>query len=247
MSGSALTCSAASRSSLCSAMLSAFTGGRSSRMVASPAEDWTLTNSATSVAGVVLERQAQPYPEVLDLAVLDRDVLADHFGHPQVAHGGGGGIDRFACGVFPGLLADPDNLGHAVDTHRLSSVVLRASVFRRALPTLLRGAAGGHGWRDNTAGDLGCVRTIARCQSLNLMPKQDANICRRHGAGPAVRVAVTARCCALPPRICRRVVVPAIDGSRREGQCHSEHSHNHHAGIGLARSERDGHPVEQTG
>src|SRR6266702_7171896 len=120
MSGSALTCSAASRSSPCSAMLSAFTGGRSSRMVASPPEDCTLTNSAISVAGVVLERQAQPDPEVLDLAVFDRDVLADHFGHPQVAHGGGGGGDRFAGGVFPGLLADPDNLGHAVDTHRLS-------------------------------------------------------------------------------------------------------------------------------
>src|SRR3974377_1604225 len=108
MSGSALTCSAASRSSSCSAMLRAFTGGRSSRMVASPPEDCTLTNSATSVAGLVLERQAQPYPEVLDLAILNRDVLADHFGHPQVAHGGGCGIDRFACGVFPGLLADPD-------------------------------------------------------------------------------------------------------------------------------------------
>src|SRR6266853_526454 len=126
MSGSALTCSAASFSSPCSAMLSAFTGGRSSRMVASPPEDWTLTNSAISVAGVVLERQAQPDPEVLDLAVLDRDVLADHFGHPQVTHGGGGGSDRFAGGVFPGLLADPDNLGHAVDTHRLSLVVVRA-------------------------------------------------------------------------------------------------------------------------
>src|SRR5690349_25032999 len=100
------TCSAASRSSPCSAMLSAFTGGRSSRMVASPAEDCTLTNSAISVAGVVLERQAQPNPEVLDLAVLDRDVLADHFGHPQVAHGAGGGSDRLAGGVFPGLLAD---------------------------------------------------------------------------------------------------------------------------------------------
>src|SRR5690242_21013418 len=107
-------------------MLSAFTGGRSSRMVASPAEDWTLTNSAISVAGVVLERQAQPDPEVLDLAVLDRDVLADHFGHPQVTHGAGGGIDRFACGVFPGLLADPDNLGHAVATHRLPSLIFRA-------------------------------------------------------------------------------------------------------------------------
>src|SRR3989442_6989405 len=123
MSGSALTCSAASCSSPCSAMLSAFTGGRSSRMVASPPEECTLTNSAISVAGVVLERQAQPDPEVLDLAVLDRDVLADHFGHPEVAHGAGCGSDRFACGVLPGLLADPDDLGHAVDTHRLSLVV----------------------------------------------------------------------------------------------------------------------------
>src|SRR5258708_28414955 len=128
MSGSALTCSAASCSSPCSAMLSAFTGGRSSRMVASPPEDCTLTNSAISVAGVVLERQAQPDPEVLDPSVLDRDVLADHFGHPEVAHGAGCGLDRFACGVLPGLLADPDNLGHAVDTHRLSLAVLRPGV-----------------------------------------------------------------------------------------------------------------------
>src|SRR6202007_14601 len=105
MSGSPLTCSAASRSSPCRAMLSAFTGGRSSRMVASPPEDWTLTNSAISVAGVVLERQAQPDPEVLDLAVLDRDVLADHFGHPQVAHGAGGGSDRLAGGGLPGVLS----------------------------------------------------------------------------------------------------------------------------------------------
>src|SRR5271169_3867012 len=117
MSGSALTLEAASSSSPCSAMLSAFTGGRLSRMVASPAEERTLTNSAISVAGVVLERQGQPDPEVLDLAVLDRDVLADHFGHPQVAHGAGGGL--------PGFLADPDDLGYAVDTHRLSLVVSR--------------------------------------------------------------------------------------------------------------------------
>src|SRR5258708_39201649 len=126
MSGSALTCSAGSFSSPCSAMPSAFTGDGWGRMVASPPEDCTLTNSAISVAGVVLERQAQPDPEVLDLAVLDRDVLADHFGHPQVAHGAGGGSDRLACGVLPGLLADPDNLGHAVDTHRLSLVVVPA-------------------------------------------------------------------------------------------------------------------------
>src|SRR6266446_6253615 len=126
MSGSALTCSAASRSSPCSAMLSAFTGGRSSRMVASPPEDCTLTNSAISVASVVLERQAQPDPEVLDPSVLNRDVLADHFGHPQVTHGGGGGLDGLAGGVLPGLLADPDDLGHAVDTHRLSLVVVPA-------------------------------------------------------------------------------------------------------------------------
>ena len=35
----------------------------------------------------------------------------------------------------------------------------------------------------------------------------------------------------------------------RGGQCHSEHSHNQHASIGLARLERDGHPdpAEQTG
>src|SRR5271169_6599731 len=126
MSGSVLILEAASRSSPCSAILRAFTGGRSSRMVARPPAECTLTNSAISVAGVVLERQAQPYPEVLDLAVLDRDVLADHFGHPQVAHGAGSGLDRFAGGVLPGLLADPDDLGYAVDTHRLSLAVVRA-------------------------------------------------------------------------------------------------------------------------
>jgi hypothetical protein len=35
---------------------------------------------------------------------------------------------------------------------------------------------------------------------------------------------VTARCCAPPPRIWRRVVAPAIDGPRQGGQCHSEDS-----------------------
>src|SRR5580692_3805023 len=126
MSGSALTLEAASRSSPCSAMLRAFTGGRSSRMVACPPEECTLTNSAISVAGVVLERQGQPYAEVLHLAVLDRDVLTDHFGHPEVAHGRGCGLDRFACGVLPGFFADPDDLGDAVDTHRLSLAILRS-------------------------------------------------------------------------------------------------------------------------
>src|SRR5487761_1184879 len=121
MSESAPTRSAASFSSPCSAMLSAFTGGRSSLMVASPPEDCTLTNSPISVAGVVLERQAQPHPEVLELAVLDRHVLADHFGHPEVAHGAGRGRDRGARGVLPGFLADPDDLCYAVDTHRPSS------------------------------------------------------------------------------------------------------------------------------
>src|SRR5258708_39107286 len=116
MFGSALTCSAASFSSPCSAMLSAFTGDRSSRMVASPLEDCTLTNSAISVAAAVLERQAQRYPEVLDLAVLDRDVLADHFGHPEAAHGGGCGLDRLACCARPGVLADPAALSYAVAT-----------------------------------------------------------------------------------------------------------------------------------
>src|ERR1700691_3196518 len=105
MSRSALTLEAASSSSPCSAMLRAFTGGRLRRMVAIPPEECTLTNSAISVAGVILERQAQPDPEVLDLAVLDRDVLADHLGHPEVAHGGGCGLDRFAGGLLPGFFA----------------------------------------------------------------------------------------------------------------------------------------------
>src|SRR5580704_14098401 len=128
MSGSALTLEAASRSSPCNAMLRAFTGGRSSRMVACPPEKCTLTNSAISVASVVLERQAQPDPEVLDLAVLDRDVLTDHFGDPEVAYGGARGLDRFARSCLPGFLADPDDLGYAVDTHRLSLAVLRPGV-----------------------------------------------------------------------------------------------------------------------
>jgi acyl dehydratase len=32
----------------------------------------------------------------------------------------------------------------------------------------------------------------------------------------------------------RHIVAPASDGSRQGGQCHTEHSHNHHAGIGPA-------------
>src|SRR5260370_20978990 len=163
MSGSALTCSAASFSSSCSAMLSAFTGGRSSRMVASPPEDCTLTTPATSVAGVVLERQAQPYPEVLDLAVLDRDVLADHFGHPQVAHGAGCGLDRFACGVLPGFLADPDNLGHAVDTHRLCSTALRPGApLRVTVPAPRRGMPP---WRSRSHRLAPRVLSLAGCLS----------------------------------------------------------------------------------
>src|ERR1700722_19690776 len=125
MSGSALTRSAATCSSPCSAMLRALTGGRSSRRVATPPAECTARNSAISVAGVVLERQAKPDPEVLDLTVLDGDVLADHLGHPEVAHGRGRGPDRFAGGVLPGFLAHPDDLGYAVDTHRLSLAVLR--------------------------------------------------------------------------------------------------------------------------
>src|ERR1700736_4259946 len=45
---------------------------------------------------------------------------------------------------------------------------------------------------------------------------------------------VMTRRCAPPPRIRRRVVAPAIDGPRRAGQGHSERSHSHHAGIGVA-------------
>src|SRR3954447_757267 len=67
------------------------------------------------VAGLVLERDPEPDPELLHLPVLDRDVLADHLGHTQVAHGLRCRRDGIAGGIGPRFGAGPDHLGDPVD------------------------------------------------------------------------------------------------------------------------------------
>src|SRR5437588_6648182 len=71
-----------------------------------------------SIVALVLERDAQPHPVVLDRSALDRDVLAQHLGDAQVAHRFGGRLDRVARGCLPRLAADPDHLGDPIDTLR---------------------------------------------------------------------------------------------------------------------------------
>src|SRR3954451_18585908 len=68
-----------------------------------------------SVAGLVLERDPEPDPELLDLSVLDRHVLADDLRDAQVTDGLRGGRDGSAGGIRPGLGAGPDDLGDPVD------------------------------------------------------------------------------------------------------------------------------------
>jgi len=51
--------------------------------------------AAGSTIGFVLERDRQPDPVAGNLAVLDGDVLAGHFGDPDFADCRRGGLDRF--------------------------------------------------------------------------------------------------------------------------------------------------------
>src|ERR1700738_3541503 len=76
--------------------------------------------AAGSAIGFVLERDRQPDPVAGNLAVLDGDVLAGHFGDARVADCRRGGLDRAASSMLPRLGARADDLGHAVDTHVLS-------------------------------------------------------------------------------------------------------------------------------
>src|SRR4051812_19567342 len=68
------------------------------------------------LARLVLEGDREPDPVLLDLAVLDRDVLPNHLGDPQVADALGRGLDRVGRGLRPSIGAGPDYLGNAVDT-----------------------------------------------------------------------------------------------------------------------------------
>src|SRR6202140_3620163 len=76
--------------------------------------------AAGSAIGFVLERDRQPDPVAGNLAVLDGDVLAGHFGDARVADCRRGGLDRAASSMLPRLGARADDLGHAVDPHVLS-------------------------------------------------------------------------------------------------------------------------------
>src|SRR6202035_407957 len=64
-----------------------------------------------SVARVVLERDPEPDPVLLDRAVLDHDILSDDLGDAQVAHRFRRGLDRAARGGLPRLAAHADHLG----------------------------------------------------------------------------------------------------------------------------------------
>src|SRR6202051_4123706 len=78
------------------------------------------TLAAGSAIGSVLERDRQPDPVAANLAVLDGDVLAGHFGDADFPDCRPGGLDRAASSMLPRLGARANDLGHAVDTHSLS-------------------------------------------------------------------------------------------------------------------------------
>src|SRR3954453_8763505 len=71
--------------------------------------------SGRSVAGLVLERDPQAHPVAGDRTVLDRDVLAQHLGHPKVADALPGRLDRVARSRLPRLAAHTDDLGDPID------------------------------------------------------------------------------------------------------------------------------------
>src|ERR1700675_3392892 len=76
--------------------------------------------AAGSAIGFVLERDRQPDPVAANLAVLDGDVLAGHFGDADSTDCRRGGLDRGASSMLPRFGARADDLGHEVDTHVLS-------------------------------------------------------------------------------------------------------------------------------
>src|ERR1700731_5106559 len=97
-----------------------------SRKAALPQRSWghrvrsSGALAAGSAIGFVLERDRQPDPVAGNLAVLDGDVLAGHFGDADFADCRRRGLDRAASSMLPRLGARANDLGHAVDTHSLS-------------------------------------------------------------------------------------------------------------------------------
>src|SRR5262249_51453009 len=67
-----------------------------------------------SVAGLVLEGDAEPNSGVDELPVLDRHVLAQALGHAQVSDALRRRLDGVARGRCPRLAADADDLGDAI-------------------------------------------------------------------------------------------------------------------------------------
>src|SRR3954454_9657829 len=96
---------------------------------ASASEPYPKTNWSTSaalLARLVLERDREPDAVLLDLPVLDRDVLPDHLGDPQVADALGGGLDGIGRSLCPPIRTGPDHLGDAVHTACHTSPPLRS-------------------------------------------------------------------------------------------------------------------------
>src|SRR3954454_13483475 len=68
-----------------------------------------------SIAGLVLERNAEPDAVLRDLAVGDRDVEAGRFRNPQVADRLRRRLDGVPGRCLPRLAARPDDLSDAID------------------------------------------------------------------------------------------------------------------------------------
>src|SRR5581483_9191082 len=89
-----------------------------------------------SIAALVLKRDPETDSEAHHGAVLNRHVLPDHLGDPQVTHRLGRDLDRVSRGRFPGVATRPNYFGHAIHAvcHRSSSryAVGLASLHRSA-------------------------------------------------------------------------------------------------------------------
>src|SRR4051812_18706517 len=68
-----------------------------------------------AAARIVFERDLELGAERFDLAVLDDEILLDHFGDAEIAETPRRELDRGSRGFFPGLLAGPDQLQDLID------------------------------------------------------------------------------------------------------------------------------------
>src|SRR4051794_38353655 len=89
---------------------------------------------AASVAAVVLERDAEADAVLLDRPVLDRHVLADDLGDPQVADRLRGRLDGVLRRIRPRVGARPDHLGDAVHVSGHAAPFVRGCADRTLSP-----------------------------------------------------------------------------------------------------------------